>query len=86
MGDYKRSYRETVANPYVEICACKGTEWVRIRGRAVFDPDANERIFPNHPFLRGKYGPGTPLTHAPFYLEEMEADFNNKAGLCEKWI
>ena len=36
--------------------------------------------------LRGKYGPGTPLTHAPFYLEEMEADFNNKAGLCEKWI
>ena len=23
MGDHKRSYRETVANPYVEICACK---------------------------------------------------------------
>ena len=46
MGDHKRSYRETVENPYVEICACKGGEWIRIRGKAVFDfvrrpPDEN---------------------------------------------
>ena len=69
MGDHKRSYRETVENPYVEICACKGGEWIRIRGKAVFDFDANERIFQENEFLRNKYGPGTPLTHAAFYLE-----------------
>lgn len=86
MGDYKRSYRETVENPYVEICACKGTEWIRVRGKAVFDFSVNDRIFEQVDFLREKYGPGTPLTHAPFYLEEMEADYNTMDGTCEKWI
>ena len=86
MGDHKRSYRETVENPYVEICACKGGEWIRIRGKAVFDFDANERIFQENEFLRNKYGPGTPLTHAAFYLEEMEADYNTMADTCEKWV
>ncbi len=88
MGDYKRSYRETVANPYVEICACKNGEWLRIRGKAVFDldPAINRQIFENNDFLRTKYGPGSQLTHAPFYLEEMDADFNTMADTCEKWV
>lgn len=86
MGDHKRSYRETVENPYVEICACKGPEWIRVRGKAVFDFSANDRIFEQWDFLRDKYGPGTPLTHAPFYLEELEADYNTMDGTYEKWV
>lgn len=88
MGSYKHSYRETVNHPYVEICACKGTEWLRIRGKAVFNFDMNEKIFakPQHAFLKQKYGPDSELTHAPFYLEDMEVDLHNKAGLYERWL
>lgn len=86
MGDYKRSYRETVKDPYVEICACKGPEWIRVRGKAVFDFSVNDQIFAKNKFLRDKYGPGTDLTHAPFYLEEMEADYNTMDGTYEKWL
>lgn len=88
MGSYKRSYKETEKNPYVEICACKGTEWLRIRGKAVFNFEANEQLFvkPQHAFLKAKYGPDSELTHAPFYLEDMEIDFNDKTGRCDKWL
>jgi len=88
MGSYKRSYQETEKNPYVEICACKGTQWLRIRGKAVFNFDMNEKIFakPQHAFLKQKYGPDSELTHAPFYLEDMEVDLTDKAGHYEKWL
>ena len=70
----KPTSHQLAENPKAEICAFTGGEWIRIRGKAVFDFDANERIFQENEFLRNKYGPGTPLTHAAFYLEEMEAD------------
>ena len=44
MGDEKRCCRQIRANPNVEICACSADrEWVRIRGRAVFD-DSEETM------------------------------------------
>lgn len=87
MGKHKRSYRETEENPYIEICACKGGEWLRIRGKAVFDwdPTTEQILFEQYPFLKEKYGPDSELTHAAFCLEEMEADYNNMQGVCEFW-
>ena len=87
MGKHKRSYAETEKNPYIEICACKGGEWVRVRGRAVFDwsKETEEALFAQSPFLKQKYGPDSDLTHAAFYLEEMDADYNTMDGTCEKW-
>jgi uncharacterized pyridoxamine 5'-phosphate oxidase family protein len=87
MGKHKRSYAETEKNPYVEICACKGGEWVRVRGRAVFDwsPETEAALFAQSPFLKEKYGPDSELTHAAFYLEEIDADYNKMDGTCEKW-
>jgi len=68
MGKHKRSYQETVDNPYVEICALNGDEWIRVSGKAVFDfrPEIEAQILAKAPFLMDKYGPGTPLTHAQF--------------------
>ncbi len=38
MGKHKESFKQTVANPNVEICALnKKNEWIRIRGTAVLD-------------------------------------------------
>lgn len=87
MGKHKESYRQTVENPYVEICSCKGREWLRIRGKAVFDwdPATEAQIFEMAPFLKAKYGPDSDLTHAAFYLEDMEAEYANMDDVFEKW-
>ena len=79
MGKHKRSYQETVDNPYVEICALAGDEWLRVSGKAVFDwdPATEEQIFAEAPFLRDKYGPESELTHAALYLEDMKCEYMN---------
>ncbi len=82
MGDYKPCYRQLKANPKFEICAYSGEKWMRLRGTAVFDerPEVNEAAFKNSPFLRDKYTkPGGPR-HAPFYVKDGVAifqDFND---------
>ncbi len=85
MGDEKRCCRQIRANPNVEICACSADrEWVRIRGRAVFD-DSEEtmaEIFAGNEFLRKKYTPESGLRFAPFYLENVDADLNRMDGTC----
>lgn len=88
MGNHKESYRQTVANPNIEICACKGDTWMRIRGRAVFDfrPGIDYVVFAASSFLETLYGPKTDLTHAAFYLEDMEAEIQNLNGLYEKIV
>ena len=85
MGKHKRSYAETEKNPYVEVCACKGDTWIRVRGKAVFDwtPETEAALFELSPFLKTKYGPDSDLTHAAFYLEEIQADINKMDGNIE---
>ena len=40
VGDFKNVYRQMVANPLVEIAACKKNgHWLRYTGRAVFETD-----------------------------------------------
>jgi uncharacterized pyridoxamine 5'-phosphate oxidase family protein len=88
MGNHKESYRQTVANPNIEICACKENTWMRIRGKAVFDfrPGMDDAVFAALPYLEKLYGPGTGFTHAAFYLEDMEAEIQDLSGMYEKII
>ncbi len=88
MGKHKASYRQAAENPNVVICSCRDREWLRIRGKAVFDwnPETEKKIFAMAPFLEKMYGPESDLTFAPFYLEDMEAEYANMQGAFEKWI
>lgn len=89
MGSEKRCCKQIHEAPEVEVCACSADkEWLRIRGKAVFcdDPAVLEEIFAGNEFLRKKYSPESGLKFSPFYLENMEADYNKMDGSCEKWV
>jgi len=71
----KNVFRQLMANPRVEISACKpdGT-WIRITGRAVFDPSDEVRaaMLAAKPGLRNIYAVGDGLFEV-FYLEGATA-------------
>lgn len=77
MGDHKRSYKQLQENPKCELCACKNGEWIRVSGKAHFDLSVNDYIFEKSPFAKAKYGEGTPLTHAAFYLDDMHCEYGS---------
>ena len=39
VGTFKDAYKQMVANPNVQIVGCKGANWIRVSGTAVFDDD-----------------------------------------------
>ena len=42
VGDFKNVYKQMIANPLVEIAACKDDgHWLRYTGKAVFETDGN---------------------------------------------
>ena len=76
VGDFKEGYRQLVANPKVEIVACKPDgHWMRYTGRAVFETDpryaeANLEAMPN---LRDIYNEKTGHKLMMFHLEDATA-------------
>ena len=86
MGKHKASYRQTLANPQVEICtANEQGVWIRTRGAAVFDesPDVAERAFAVMPSLRNIYNETSGLTLAIFYLADGVAEIADMQGHFE---
>ena len=76
VGDFKEVYRQLVANPKVEIVACKPDgHWMRYTGKAVFETDpryaeANLEAMPN---LRDIYNEKTGHKLMMFHLEDATA-------------
>lgn len=76
VGDFKEVYRQLVANPKVEIVACKSDgHWMRYTGKAVFETDpryaeANLEAMPN---LRDIYNEKTGHKLMMFHLEDATA-------------
>ena len=76
VGDFKEVYRQLVANPKVEIVACKPDgHWMRYTGKAVFETDpryaeANREAMPN---LRDIYNEKTGHKLMMFHLEDATA-------------
>lgn len=87
MGSHKASYRETMENPYIEVCACKGGAFLRVRGKAIEDmrPEVQSHMFEVSPFLKNIYNEESGLVHATVYLEDMEAVLFDMNGSQEKW-
>lgn len=76
VGDFKNVYKQMVANPKVEMVACKPDgNWVRFTGKAVFesDPKYAEAIFEVMPNLRDVYNEKTGMKMACFHIAEATA-------------
>lgn len=76
VGDFKNVYRQMVANPYVEIAACKdGGHWLRYTGKAVFetDPKYAEAMLNGAPYLRSIYNEETGNKMMCFHIEDATA-------------
>ncbi|MBR2188737.1 MAG: pyridoxamine 5'-phosphate oxidase family protein [Eubacterium sp.] len=76
VGDFKNVYRQMVANPKVEIVACKPDgHWLRYTGKVVFETDekyANAALdaMPN---LKNIYNETTGYKMMMFHLEDATA-------------
>ncbi len=88
MGQQKESYKQTIANPNVEICALnKQNQWIRIRGIAVEDktPETCEKVFAASPFLKNLYNEQTGNKLGIFWLKDGYAEIADMAGNFEKF-
>ena len=88
MGKQKESYKQTIANPNVEICALnKKMQWIRIRGTAVVDDSAEalEAAFAKGPFLKTLYNEQTGNKLGIFWLKDGYAEIADMAGNFEKF-
>lgn len=84
-NNQKEVYKQLKENSNVEICACVGTEWIRVKGKAVFDKDmeAKKQVFIADPSMNGLYKPEDEIFEV-FYLSEGLAVFADMNGKCEK--
>lgn len=76
MGTFKPSYRQTIANPHVELCALKADgSFLRVRGKAVLDmrEGVQAEMFKTSPSLRALYNEKNGRVQATFYLEDIDA-------------
>lgn len=76
VGDFKEVYRQLIANPKVEIAACKADgHWLRYTGKAVFEtnPKYAEAALEASPGLRNIYNETTGNKMMMFHLEDAAA-------------
>ena len=76
IGDFKDVYKQLVANPRVEIAACKKDgHWLRYTGKAVFetDPRYAEAALSASPFLKNIYNEETGHKMMMFHIEDATA-------------
>ena len=77
-GKVKPVSKQIHANPKVEICACKGPEWLRVAGELVEDEriEAKEAMLEAYPALKGMYSATDGNTEV-FYLKNAVATFSS---------
>ncbi len=88
MGKQKESYKQSLANPNIEICAMnKKMQWIRIRGVAV--PDDTEetyaKAFEHSPNLKMLYNEQTGNVLGIFWLKDGYAEIADMQGNFEKF-
>ena len=73
-GKMKAVSKQIEANPYVEICAFNGDEWIRVSGKLVRDDrvEAKRDMLDKYPELRGMYSEFDDNTEV-LYFESGEA-------------
>ena len=80
-GKVKKVFSQIEKNPYVEICACTGSEWIRISGKLVVDDtlEAKTSMLEANPMLKSMYRADDDNTKV-LYFENAEATFYSFAG------
>lgn len=87
VGTFKEVYRQLQANPKTEICACKGMDFLRYYGRAVFETDDRlaEIALERAPFLKEIYNETTGYKLGIFHLEDATAEFRSLMKVEESY-
>lgn len=85
VGDFKEVYKQMQKNPYVEICATVGKEFIRYYGKAVFEADYSiaEKVLANAPDFQKIYNEKTGYKLGIFHLEIATAEFRTMLGIKE---
>ena len=86
MGKHKESFKQTIANPNVEICTLnKKNEWIRIRGTAVLDDrqEVMDKVFEVSPGLKNLYNEKTGNVLGNFYFKNGHAEIADMMGNFE---
>jgi uncharacterized pyridoxamine 5'-phosphate oxidase family protein len=80
-GKIKNVAKQIALNPKVEICACNGTEWIRVAATLVEDErlEAQQSLLDAYPSLEGRYKAGDGNNQV-YYLKDAEAVFSSFAG------
>ena len=76
VGDFKDVYKQLLANPKVEIVACKPDgKWLRYTGKAVFETDEKYAhiVIEQTPVLKNTYNDETGYKMMMFHLEDAKA-------------
>ena len=75
-GKSKDVSKQITANPKVEICACKGPEWLRVAATLVEDDrrEARESMLDAYPQLKAMYSADDGNT-VVYYLKDATATF-----------
>lgn len=75
-GKIKEVSKQMHNNPKIEICACKGPNWLRIEAEAVEDErlEAKTYVLDKNPGLKNMYKPDDGNTEV-FYLKNAKATF-----------
>lgn len=77
-GNFKRFFKQCMADPRVEICACKPNgKWLRIEGSVVFENNAEvkKRFFEEIASLSGLYKGATDPLFEVFCMKDAKATF-----------
>lgn len=87
LGDFKEVYKQMCKNPKVEIVACKGSDWLRVYGTAVFETDYNlaNAFLANAEGLKKIYNEETGYHLAVFHLKQATAEFRSMMAVEESY-
>ena len=77
-GKIKDVSKQIAANPKVEICACKGSEWLRVAGELVNDDrlEAKKDMLDKNPSLKAMYDAEDDNTQV-LYFKNATATFSS---------
>ena len=77
-GKVKDVSKQIHTNPKVEICACKGGDWLRVAGTLVEDPriEAKKSMLDAYPSLQSMYSAEDDNTEV-FYFKDAVATFSS---------
>lgn len=83
-GKCKPVSKQIMENPKVEVCACIGTDWVRIAGKLIEDDrmETREALLEAYPFMKKTYAADDGNMQV-LYFEDATATFDSFSGKHE---